>query len=682
MRRIFKYTAVIFLILAALIAGFLLTFDLNRYKDDIVHAVEARTGRKVAIQGKIGLGLSLVPTVVIRDVTLGNASWGNYPAMLRIHRFEAGVALLPLLGGDIRISHFVLDSPQVFLETDKQGRGNWLLGSTGNQKAGPAPAGKSGAAAIPPSLSFHSLLVKDAQITYRDGRTGKTRSVTISRLSLKTGGGAPLQLQLAAEYEHQLFTLDGGVGSLDALLQNRPYPVDLKGRLGGADLTLKGKLQQPLKARGVALKLAFSAASLSAIPVAGGKLPAAGPLAVSATLSDPDSGVYQLKPLQIKLADGRLDGEVRVDTRGGKPAVSADLRGKHLDLAPLQSQQKTEGPLFSKTPLPVSALNSADADVNVTADEVLTRSLPLQNVKLGLTLHNGRLHLVPLAARIAGGTLSGDVAAEPAGGKALALRADVNIKGLMPGQLPSLKKYIRGAATDVALQASGQGGSVSAIMGSLNGHLLARAGKGELDSSALKVAGSDVLMQTLSLLKPDSDKPAMNQLQCMVAAFRIKQGVAVADSSIAMETPQMTVVGGGVVNLGTEKLDLGLQPHPREGLGISASQFAEVVRLGGTLSHPVPKTDTLAAMKTAARVGAAVATGGLSILAGGLFERATADSHPCDTAAAYVTGKQPASTTATTPASTSTQTKQSGTNSSNESVGDKLKGALKGLFGN
>jgi len=682
MRRIFKYTAVIFIVLAALIAGFLLTFDINHYKNDIVHAVEARTGRKVTIKGDIGLGLSLVPTVVIKDATLGNAKWGSYPAMLRIQRFEAGVALLPLLGGDIRISHFVLDSPQVFLETDKQGRGNWILSGAGKAKSGPAPAAKGGAAA-PPSLSFHSLLVKDAQITYRDGRTGKTRSVTISRLSLKTGGGAaPLRLQLAAEYEHKLFTLDGGIGSLDTLLRNRPYPVDIKGRLGDADLTLKGKLQQPLKARGVALKLTFSAASLSDLPVEGKKLPAAGPLAVSATLSDPDAKVYQLKPLQISLADSRLDGDLRIDTRAARPAVTADLRGKRLDLKPLQPQKKKGERLFSKTPLPVAALNSADADINVKVDEVLTRSLTLQNLKLGLKLHNGHLQLAPLAARVAGGTLSGDVTAKPVGGKAVALQAGIQIKGLMPGQLPSLKKYIQGAATDVSLQGSGQGGSVSAIMGSLNGHLLARAGKGQLDSSALKMAGSDVFMQTLSLLKPDSDKPAMNNLQCMVAAFRIKKGVAVADKSIAMETPQMTVIGGGAVNLGTEKLDLGLQPHPRQGLGISASQFAEVVRLGGTLSHPKPKTDTLAAMKTAARVGAAVATGGISLLAGGLFERATADDHPCDTAVAYVTGKQPAKTSATTSKQTATQTQKSGTKNSKESVGDKVKGVFKGLFGN
>lgn len=679
MRRVFKYTAIVILVLAALLAGFLLTFDINRYKDDIVQAVESRTGRQVTIKGDIGLGLSLVPTVVIENASLGNAAWGSRPAMLTIKRFEAGVALLPLLGGNIRISNFVLDGPELFLETDKRGRGNWLLGKGGKPQAQAEPAGTK--TATPPSLSIRHLLVEDARITYRDGRTGETRSLHVPRLSLETGSGsAPVQLELAAEYEKKLLTLDGRIGSLETLLQNEPYRVDLQGRMNGLKLALKGDLEQPLKARGLALDVTASADSLAALRDGNGTT--AGPIAVSASLTDAKPDVYQLKPFKITLAESSLVGQARLDLNGKRPALSADLDSKRLDLRPFQPEEKEkkEEPMFSKEPLPVAALRSLDADVNLRADEILTRSLPLQNVKLGLKLQNGRLRLQPLSATAAGGALGGGVQLIAAGDKTLKLDMDVRIKGLQPARLPKLKDKVKGAATDVSLIGAGSGGSVSAIMGSLNGGLLLQAGKGQFEKSALNVAGADVLTQTLSLLRPDSDQPAMTELQCAVVAFRIKDGVAASDKGIALETPQMTVVGGGTVNLGTEKLDLGLQPHPREGIGISAGQFAELVRLGGTLSNPRPKTDTLGAVKTAARVGAAVATGGISLLAGGIFERATADDHPCDTALAFAAGKSPAQETAK-PAASGGDSGSAEKQESGDNLGDKVKGVFKGLFG-
>ena len=59
MTRTIKYTAVFILAIVTLLVGFLLTLDLNRYKDDIVQAVESRTGRKVSIEGKIRLGSTI-----------------------------------------------------------------------------------------------------------------------------------------------------------------------------------------------------------------------------------------------------------------------------------------------------------------------------------------------------------------------------------------------------------------------------------------------------------------------------------------------------------------------------------------------------------------------------------------------------------------------------------------------
>ena len=676
MTRIIKYTSVILLGIVVLLVGFLLTFDLNRYKDDIVQAVESRTGRKVSIDGKIGLGISLVPTVVIEHASLGNVSWGSRPAMLTVRRFEAGIDLLPLLSGDVRINHFVLVRPELFLETDRRGNGNWIMTPAAGK--GKKPAQEKGAAA-PPTLSVNRILIEDATVSYRDGRTGVVRSLQVPRLRLATkGGDAPGKLELGVEYQKIPLRLRGTIGPLNTLLQNRPYNLDLKGQLDALDIAIAGTLQRPLEAGGINVRLhagVHSLASLSGLLHA--PLPHVGPVAVTASLKDvaDHGGVYELQPVKARLNGNDISGMARLDLNGKLPAATVSLASRRLDLAPFQSGGSGKEKLFSKKPLPVDLLRKLEADLDFKAGEVVTRDLSLHDLKLGLQLHGGRLRLYPLTAKVADGDLSGEVQVQGRAARTVDVHAALRIKGLQPGLLTKLKGKIQGGRTDISLDAAGRGDSVAAVMAHLNGSFLARMGKGKVQASSLEKAGGDLLMRTLSLLSPEQNKGAMSDLQCGVVAFHIKKGVARSDKGIAMETSTINAVGGGAVNLATEELDLGLRPYPKKGLGVSVGRLAEVVRLRGTLSDPQPRADTLAAVRTAATVGAAIATGGISLLAGGLYNMATADEHPCTTALAFAGEAKPA-------ASTAAPKKESGTEKSGDSLGDKVKGVFQGLFGN
>jgi hypothetical protein len=96
-----------------------------------------------------------------------------------------------------------------------------------------------------------------------------------------------------------------------------------------------------------------------------------------------------------------------------------------------------------------------------------------------------------------------------------------------------------------------------------------------------------------------------------------------------------------------------------------------LVRIGGTLGDPSVGVSLLGAGKAAARVGAAIATGGLSLVGDAVLNQATKDAHPCQTARGEKakTTQQPKSTT-------------SGASESQEKNPVKaIDGALKGLFG-
>lgn len=635
MTRIIKFMFIVLLAVVTLLVGFIVTLDLSRYKDDIVQAVESRIGRKISIEGKMYMGYSLVPTVVIEHASLGNVSWGTRKAMLKVRRFEAGLDLLPLLDGEIRINHFVLLQPELYLETNRRGRGNWIL--TPSAPATVRPEEKNSAVPLP-SFDVNRILLEDATVSYRDGRTGIVRTLQIPRLNLAAkGSDAPGKLKMGAEYKKISVRLKGTIGPLNTLLQNRPYNVKLRGQVDGVDIALAGRLQHPLEAKGITASLRLGMYSLSSLSdLIHMPLPHVGPVTVTASLTDvPDQrGVYQLQPFGLRLDRNDINGTVRLDLNGSRPVVKGFLASRRLDLRPFQTRHSKR--LFSGKLLPRGMLRKLEADMDFKVGEVIIRHLTLQDMRLGLQLHGGRLRLSPLKAKLANGKLSGVVLAKGRTRfRTVDVYANLRVKGMKPGLLPKLKGKIRGGSTDISLTASGRGASVAAVMAGLNGDFLARVGKGKVQSNSLEKAGGDLIMHTLALLSPEKNKDAMSDLQCGVIAFHVNKGLASSKKGIAMETTGINAVGGGTVNLATEELDLGLHPYARKGLGASVGHLAEVVRLGGTLSHPQPKADTLAAVKTAVTVGAAVFTGGLSLLAGGLYNLATTDNNPCATALAF-----------------------------------------------
>ena len=112
--------------LVIIVAGILLaTFDADSLKPRIVAAVKQQTGRDLALQGPIRLGLSLRPTLTIQGVAFANPPGFSRPEMATLDRLDLQLSLIPLLSHQIEIDRLVLVKPDILLETDAKGRHNW-----------------------------------------------------------------------------------------------------------------------------------------------------------------------------------------------------------------------------------------------------------------------------------------------------------------------------------------------------------------------------------------------------------------------------------------------------------------------------------------------------------------------------------------------------------------------------
>lgn len=113
------------LVLVGGAALFIAQMDPNDYRGLVTDAVEGATGRKLRIGGDVRIKLLPIPSVEANDVSFSNAPWASQPDMLRAKRLRAVAELLPLLRGQVTIHRLVAIEPEVFLETNADGRGNW-----------------------------------------------------------------------------------------------------------------------------------------------------------------------------------------------------------------------------------------------------------------------------------------------------------------------------------------------------------------------------------------------------------------------------------------------------------------------------------------------------------------------------------------------------------------------------
>ena len=752
MGKIIKILVILVLVVIVAFAGIIFTTDINQYKDQIVQIVKDNTGRDIEISGDLKLAPSLIPTIAVEGVSLGNASWAKEKNMLSVSKFEAQVALMPLLKKNIQVKRLILIEPEIFLETNKKGEGNWVIGAKESKK--PADVTTESSSAGLPAFNINEVQIIDAKLTYTDGITGTTTKVIINELSANTDGfDKPMDLLLKASYNDIPISLNGTLGSLDNLTADKDFPIDiettvsdiqasikgniaepskakgfdislslqmdslaslgelakkempafgpinisgnlsesegaylikeLKANLGKATISVDGKINDPENIKGLELAIKFNVPSLSDLnALAGNELPAIGPVTLSSNVSDKE-GAYQLKGLKLKVANTDLSGDISVNISGERPVLTATLNSNTVDLVPFASEEKEKkkDKVFSSEPLPLDALKSADANIKISVKKILTKQTQINDANVAIKLQNGSLTISPFKAKLLGGTLNSKISFD--GSKKIpALGLNIDLKNIHPDQLPDLKDQITGAITNAKISAKGSGKSVSTIMAGLNGSLLIKIDKGVIKSSKANAASSDIFMETYRKLNPSATGNEQTEIECGVVKFNIKNGIATTDKGIALSTNKMNVIGSGEINLKTEALDIGVNPKAREGVGVSAAQLAELVRLKGTLANPEAGIDTKAAIMAGVSAGAAVATGGLSILAQGLFDKETADENPCDTALGIAHKKKPVTekTTAEKPAEEKSAVEKTTDTVKDAAgaIGDKLKG----LFGN
>src|SRR3546814_20593398 len=146
------------------------------------------------------------PSIQLQDLRFANADWGSRPELATIRRLEIEVALLPLLIGDVVVRRLVAVEPDILLEVDAGGRGNWEF-AVAAAPAPEAPPEESARVTLPDVQDFR---IEGGVLRLVDATTGESLQLDVTEAlgSLTRHGGAR-SLRLVADSTGNPFLAEG-----------------------------------------------------------------------------------------------------------------------------------------------------------------------------------------------------------------------------------------------------------------------------------------------------------------------------------------------------------------------------------------------------------------------------------------------------------------------------------------
>ncbi|MDP2324179.1 MAG: AsmA-like C-terminal region-containing protein, partial [Gammaproteobacteria bacterium] len=362
------------------------------------------------------------------------------------------------------------------------------------------------------------------------------------------------------------------------------------------------------------------------------------PFAISADFSGTPTA------LVARNASGRLgaadfSGQLTVDL-GNRPTVDLQLKTSILDLRPFTGGDAKPGKAIAARGaarnvrvipdyrLALDWLQKFDGSLALQADRTRIGNLVLSNASLRSTLHNGNLRVEAFDAQappdgrltVSGGLMQHDGIANlqiTASGTRIALSLPAESAG----------QHKARPHADIELDLAGQGATLRELAASLDGSLGLMSGPGEVPGvDAGKYFGS-LWRQMAGVVSPGFKPQPSTRVACLAAFISAKDGVLATVPALVLQTDRSNIIARGTVNLASEEIDALLRITTRKRLDINIAEIVNPnIRLVGTLASPSPRVDS---KTTILGGGAAVATGGLSIVALNVWDRVFKAGDPC-----------------------------------------------------
>ena len=637
--RIAAGLALIFVVMTGATWWLIESLDFKRVVASVERATEEAIGRPLTIGSKPQLSFLPLPTLVVRDVTLGNMKGGTRPEMLKLDRLELGIALAPLFKGKRPGLSIALIEPDLLLEVNERGERNWTLKLTPEEALARF---KEAVSILSGKIAFEAVRIERATVRFEDRSVARKIALSARLAVLEQRNAGRFDFELDAELNGKPVTM---LAEFQVPGPGELVPTRLKLSLPGAKLSAEGVVRPAWPSQGTELKVTGEFHDVSQLGnllgIRLGKLP---PGKLDAQLQGNEQG---MRAASLRLALGRssLSGDIEMTRIEPRLQIRATLEAPLLDFtellvasgAPNAAPQAGDGRIFPAMKLPLAALHSLDVESQLKARRViLSGTQTLEGMQANLSLANGRLRIDPFILAAGAGQIRGRLRLDARSTKTATAEAELQTKGTVGlGSLITLMglrgSEIKGGPTLMSIKLAANGDSVRAMMATLNGHMRIEVGGGRLPGKSADWSGTTV-GRIVDILNPYRLRDDGSPLNCMAINVPVRRGVIEIKDTVGAETDKVVGTVIGSVDLGQERLDLALHSQS-VGLAPGLADYASVARLTGNLGKPELVADAKGVAAAGLRIGAAIASAGVTLLAESLA-RSAMPAHPCKVALA------------------------------------------------
>lgn len=556
-QRALMGTGLVLATVVVLCGAFLAVYGWNWLRGPVERYTLQKTGRELVIAGDITVHWGW-PALRVQAaaVTFANPPWAQEKQMVTAQGVEVSVNLPQLLQRTVAFPEVRLEQATIFLEQASGGRKSWLLDL--------AQQDENARIAIGRIALTNGTLGYD----HKDEKTSLRAQLSTAAAASESSAAGDLVFRLQGGYKGQAVQAQGSGGPVLALRDtNLPYPITLDATVGPTHLTAKGHITGLLSLAAVDVQMALRGGSLEQLyPLLGIALPATPPYSTKGHLVHSGS-TLRLEQFSGRVGSSDIAGFVQVVTGGKRPVLTADVRSQRLaldDLGPLIGSRAgntaakaapihASGRVLPDLPFNAERWGSVDAEVKFQAKTLTrTKTLPLEDLVVGLSLRDKVLTLDPLNFGLAAGELNAKITLDGRTQPILA-SAQVRAKKVLLAKLfPTIdlsKSSIGEVHGDFNL--TGSGNSVGTMLANSNGKMGMVVAGGKISKLLMEQAG--LHLWEIFNLSLTGDK--LIKLRCAVADFDVKQG-RMQTQALVFDTEVTTLMGTGNIDLKHEQLDL------------------------------------------------------------------------------------------------------------------------------
>lgn len=340
-----------------------------------------------------------------------------------------------------------------------------------------------------------------------------------------------------------------------------------------------------------------------------------------------------IKSLSLNVGDKKMNLDAAITL---KPQLNVQVQADKLAIVPMfvsdfkpavakKNESITNATLIPDIEISSELLPSVDGQFTMHVDELTWNKIILKEFKLNTVNKAGVLTLKNLEFLGKQGWFKANAVLNTAikgGSSTITIKArDFQLDVF---ETSSDKPIV--ANLDVDLQSVGMSTKAMAA-NSQGGILLKTVGGQRLNTKIFSLWFGGIVGEILQTFNPFYKTQPYSNFDCIVLPMSVKQGILKTVPLVVIQTDRVGYFLNSEVDLKTERIKTTIKSLPRHRLGLSAGEILNpYIQVGGTLAKPSIVVDPVG---TSIAGGAAVATGGMSILFTAAWNRVFKSKDPC-----------------------------------------------------